>query len=351
MNEYELNESEVVYSVFNNRESDEQGSPRVATSISTARPVNTAAPKPKVNDALPTTYSYFKAHSLLVLLREIGKMLLSPQHAGFGDQQEMLLTISPKTGDHTCLKDLTMLIYKPDSSQQWLGSPRETNSLILSVRFIAFGGSPKEGKIIGKGKIRTGKLDFEDVYFLKELKFNLFFVSQMCDKKNSVLFTKTEFLILSPDFKLLDESQFLLKVPRHDNMYSFDLKNVVPLGGLTYLFAKATIDESNLWHRRLGHINFKTMNKLVRGNLKEGYANITNRISTISPSVSAAGKSFDNANDLLTDPFRPDLEDTTDLLNTGIFSGAYDDDEGAEDDLNNLETTMNVSPVPTTGIH
>ncbi|GJX94330.1 hypothetical protein Tco_0348916 [Tanacetum coccineum] len=40
-----------------------QSSPRAATSISTARPVNTVAPKPKVNDALPTTYSYFKAHS------------------------------------------------------------------------------------------------------------------------------------------------------------------------------------------------------------------------------------------------------------------------------------------------
>ncbi|GKE05780.1 hypothetical protein Tco_1397798, partial [Tanacetum coccineum] len=40
-----------------------QSSPRAATSISTARPVNTASPKSKVNDALPKTYSYFKAHS------------------------------------------------------------------------------------------------------------------------------------------------------------------------------------------------------------------------------------------------------------------------------------------------
>ncbi|GJS96410.1 putative ribonuclease H-like domain-containing protein, partial [Tanacetum coccineum] len=53
-------------------------------------------------------------------------------------------------------------------------------------------------------------------------------------------------------------------------MYSIDLKNVIPQGGLTCLFAKATLDESNLWHRRLGHINFKTMNKLVRGNLVRG---------------------------------------------------------------------------------
>ncbi|GKA18890.1 ribonuclease H-like domain-containing protein, partial [Tanacetum coccineum] len=42
-----------------------QSSPRATTSISTARPVNTVAPKPKVNDALPITYSYFKARSLV----------------------------------------------------------------------------------------------------------------------------------------------------------------------------------------------------------------------------------------------------------------------------------------------
>ncbi|GJV69786.1 putative ribonuclease H-like domain-containing protein [Tanacetum coccineum] len=136
--------------------------------------------------------------------------------------------------------------------------------------FVAFGGNSKGGKITGKGKIRTSKLDFEDVYFVKELKFNLFSVSQMCDKKNSVLFTDTECVVLSLDFKLTDESHVLLKVPRKDNMYNVDLKNVIPQGGLTCLFAKATPDESNLWHRRLGHINFKTMNKLVRGNLVRG---------------------------------------------------------------------------------
>ncbi|GKB54232.1 putative ribonuclease H-like domain-containing protein [Tanacetum coccineum] len=68
---------------------------------------------------------------------------------------------------------------------------------------------------------------------------------------------------------------------------------------------------------------------------KEGYANSTNRVSTVSPSINAAGQSFVN-----------------DLLNTGIFSGAYDDEDvGAEADPNNLETTMNVSPIPITRIH
>ncbi|GJT86515.1 putative ribonuclease H-like domain-containing protein [Tanacetum coccineum] len=53
-------------------------------------------------------------------------------------------------------------------------------------------------------------------------------------------------------------------------MYSVDLKNIVPKGGLTCLFAKATSDESKLLHRRLGPLNFKTMNKLVKGNLVRG---------------------------------------------------------------------------------
>ncbi|GJS60102.1 putative ribonuclease H-like domain-containing protein [Tanacetum coccineum] len=79
---------------------------------------------------------------------------------------------------------------------------------------------------------------------------------------------------------------------------------------------------------------------------KEGYANSINRDSTVSLSVSTAGKSFTNADDLLTDSLIPNLEDT------GIFSGAYDDEDvGAKADLNNLETTMNVSPIPTTRIH
>ncbi|GJV83402.1 putative ribonuclease H-like domain-containing protein [Tanacetum coccineum] len=136
--------------------------------------------------------------------------------------------------------------------------------------FVAFGSDPKGGKITGKGKIRTANLEFDDVYFVDELKFNLFSVSQMCDKKNSVLFTDTECLILSPSFKLLDENQVVLRAPRQNGVYSLDLKNIVPSGGITCLYANATTDESKLWHRRLSHVNFKNINKLVNGHLVRG---------------------------------------------------------------------------------
>ncbi|GKE05874.1 putative ribonuclease H-like domain-containing protein, partial [Tanacetum coccineum] len=62
----------------------------------------------------------------------------------------------------------------------------------------------------------------------------------------------------------------LLKVPRKNNMYSVDMRNIVPKESLTCLVAKVTLDESMLWHRRLGHVNFKTINKLVKENLVRG---------------------------------------------------------------------------------
>ncbi|GJY71619.1 hypothetical protein Tco_0475322 [Tanacetum coccineum] len=112
--------------------------------------------------------------------------------------------------------------------------------------YVAFGGGAYGGRITGKGTLKTDNLDFEDVYFVNELNFNLFSVLQMCDKKNYVLFTDTECLVLSLNFKLPDENQILHKIPRKDNMYSFDMKNIVPKESLTCLVAKATLDESML---------------------------------------------------------------------------------------------------------
>ncbi|GJR85027.1 putative ribonuclease H-like domain-containing protein [Tanacetum coccineum] len=97
--------------------------------------------------------------------------------------------------------------------------------------YVTFVGGAHGGRISSKGTLKTDSLDFED---------------------------------------LPDESQILLKIPRKDNMYNFDMKNIVPKEILTCLVAKATLDESMLWHRRLGHINFKNINKLVKDNLVRG---------------------------------------------------------------------------------
>nr|GEW09020.1 ribonuclease H-like domain-containing protein [Tanacetum cinerariifolium] len=110
--------------------------------------------------------------------------------------------------DSGCLRHMT-------GNTSYLSDFKELNGV-----YVAFGGNPKGGKISKKGKIRIVKLDFNDVYFVKEFKFNIFSVLQMCDKKNSVLFTDTECLVLYPEFKLPDENQVLLRIPRETNMYN-----------------------------------------------------------------------------------------------------------------------------------
>ncbi|GJS63962.1 putative ribonuclease H-like domain-containing protein [Tanacetum coccineum] len=159
--------------------------------------------------------------------------------------------------DSGCSRSMTGNMERLDDFQEFQGGK------------VTFGGG--EGRITGKGTIRTPTLDFENVYYVKELQqFNLFSISQICDKKNRVLFTDTDCLVLSKDFMLPDESMVVLRVPRKHNLYTINLNNLSPRGNLACLVAKASVDESVKWHRRMGHVNYKNMNRLVKGNLVRG---------------------------------------------------------------------------------
>ncbi|GJZ69142.1 putative ribonuclease H-like domain-containing protein [Tanacetum coccineum] len=290
---------------------DRQNISKTAVSVNTARQVNTAHSKTTVNVARPMSYLSKTAHS--TVKRPInnnttfknsninqrintvrGKNVNTTRpkavvnavqgnnvnvvkasacwiqvNDGLGPQKKLIFLSDVQGNPQMNLQDKGVI--DSGCSRHMTGNMSYlTDYEEIDGGYVAFGGNPKGGKITGKGTIKTGNLDFENVYFVRELKFNLFSVSQMCDKKNSVLFNDTECIVLSPNFKLIDESQVLLRVPRKNNMYSVDLKNIVPKRGLTCLFTKATSDESKLWHRRLGHLNFKTMNKLVKGNLVRG---------------------------------------------------------------------------------
>ncbi|GJR07723.1 ribonuclease H-like domain-containing protein [Tanacetum coccineum] len=92
----------------------------------------------------------------------------------------------------------------------------------------------------------------------------------ICDKKLNVLFTENECFVVSSDFKMPDENQVLLKVPRQHNMYIFDMKNVDSSKGYTCLLAKASSNEATNVGTELGHLISKTLNKLVKDNLVRG---------------------------------------------------------------------------------
>ncbi|GJU84446.1 putative ribonuclease H-like domain-containing protein [Tanacetum coccineum] len=451
-----------------------QNSPRAAASISTGRPVNTVAPKSKVNDALPKTYSYFKAHS------PVRRAFNQKSAAKTNNLNEKVNTarvnnvttdgpkavVSAAVGNgENAVKSSTCWIWRPtgnvidhiskDSgsymfkrfdyvdlqgrlngcSMHMTGNkPFLADYQEVDGRFVAFAGSPKRRCDNGT---EFKNNDMNEFYGMKWIKreFSIAITSQ----QNGVAKRKNRTLIEAARTMLADsllpttfwtevvstacyvQNRVLVTKPHNKTPYELlhgrppsisfmrpfgcpvtILNTLDPLGKfykkadegffvryfinrkafrlpLLYDSPQSSKDavaddagkKSNEKPANEGERNGQekdggASNKEDDQNVqnfraeldnllvqqKECYANSTNRDCTVSPSVSIAGQIFTNVDDLPTDPFMSDLEDTADLLNTSIFSCAYnDEDVGAEADLNNLETTMNVSPIPTTRIH
>nr|GEU41125.1 hypothetical protein [Tanacetum cinerariifolium] len=248
--------------------------------------------------------------------------------------------------------------------------------------FVSFGDG--KGRISSKGKIKTETLDFDDVYFCKELKYNLFSMSQMCDKKNNVLFTDTECLVLSFNFKLLDESQVLLRVPRKDNIYSVDLKNVVPTGGTKDNIVTDQAEKKKEPEQEYILIPICTSDPLLSQGHKDNavdvgkktkHINSTNSFNIVVSPVNTAGPSFSNTalplhinaagtpvstNAFEEHPFEqfypfknafslPHVPIVTPINDTEIFGNAYDDETVEEKvDMNNVDSSYTIPDAPLT---
>ncbi|GJS66165.1 putative ribonuclease H-like domain-containing protein [Tanacetum coccineum] len=264
-----------------------------------------------------------------------------------------------------------------------------------------------KGYITGKGKIKTGKLDFEDVCFVKELQhFNLFSMSQMCDKKNKVLFTDSECLVLSPEFKLPDENQVYLKSPdktictasireqcslsQQETNQNVGTEEIIDAGDSdkedesaqdcfvlpiwpsysSTITPALTTDDKREGGKEDVEALRKKFEHLV---IKEEAArpSSTNIFSTVSTPAKASGTNLVNTVSIpvstasphegisLAEPINPKeddseippLEDIYQNSTDGIFTTSSYDDEGAVADFTNLETVVNVSPIPTSRIH
>nr|GEY39153.1 putative ribonuclease H-like domain-containing protein [Tanacetum cinerariifolium]GEY77046.1 putative ribonuclease H-like domain-containing protein [Tanacetum cinerariifolium] len=175
--------------------------------------------------------------------------------------------------------------------------------------YVAFGENPKGGKISGKGKIKTGKLDFDDVYFVKELKFNLFSVLQMCDKKNNVLFIDTEYpqnTNRDATFEV-KEPEFVVEKPE------FEVHVCLSSSSQTNKHDDKTKRED----KGKSPVDLSTRYRKLSAEFEDFSDNSINEVN--------------------------DAEDIT-----------YSDDEedvSAEADFTNLETNITVSPIPTTRVH
>ncbi|GJX48479.1 putative ribonuclease H-like domain-containing protein [Tanacetum coccineum] len=200
-----------------------QNSLRAAISINTARPINTAYTRPTVNSARPASNGFNRAHSHV--RRPFNKYTIN-KNSNFNEKvntvRENVTTVRTKAvvsnnkgNEANVVKASTCWAWRPKKKVLDHGNPHQ---------------DLKDKGVIGSGCSRnmTGNKSYLTDY--EEIDGGL--VAFGGNSKGG---------------------KITGKVPRKDNMYSVDLKNVIPQGGLTCLFAKATPDESNLWHRRLGH--------------------------------------------------------------------------------------------------
>ncbi|KAL7617300.1 hypothetical protein Lser_V15G02732 [Lactuca serriola] len=128
---------------------------------------------------------------------------------------------------------------------------------------VTFGNNMK-AKIKGYGNITNGNFTIKKVAFVDDLKHNLISVSQLCDNNLEVLFTKQRSLIM--DAKTKD---VIVDSDRAGNMYPLDMDLIYGKPDIC-LLSKAPADISWLWHRRLSHLNFGYINKLIGDDLVRG---------------------------------------------------------------------------------
>ncbi|KAI3746516.1 hypothetical protein L6452_08950 [Arctium lappa] len=128
-----------------------------------------------------------------------------------------------------------------------------------NVRF----GNDQLSPILGYGDIIQNNITISKVSYVKGLGHNLFIIGQFCDKGLEVNFKSKSCSVRTED------GTELLGGHRKTNLYTINLSKV-QIDNQVCLMTKASLQQSWLWHRRLSHLNFRYINKLVRGKLVKG---------------------------------------------------------------------------------
>nr|GEZ58897.1 retrovirus-related Pol polyprotein from transposon TNT 1-94 [Tanacetum cinerariifolium] len=148
-------------------------------------------------------------------------------------------------------------------------SKHMTGNLKLLINFVwKFMGTVRFGNdhvtaILGFGDLQWGNILITRVYFVEGLGHNLFSVGQFCDSDLEVAFRRNACFFRN--FEGVD----LLKGYRSTNLYAINLHEMASVSPI-FLMARASSTKSWLWHQRLSHLNFETINDLARNDLVAG---------------------------------------------------------------------------------
>ncbi|GJT74458.1 integrase, catalytic region, zinc finger, CCHC-type containing protein [Tanacetum coccineum] len=169
-----------------------------------------------------------------------------------------------------------------------------TNFISKFLGTVKFG-NDQVAKIMGFGDYQIGNVTISRVYYVEGLGHNLFSVGQFCDSNLEVAFRQHTCFIRNL------EGVDLLTGSRGDNLYTLSLGNMMASSPIC-LLSKASKTKSWLWHRRLSHLNFGSINHLARHGLVRGLPKLKFEKDHLC-SACALGKSSKK-------PHKPKSEDT-----------------------------------------
>ncbi|GKB43396.1 retrovirus-related pol polyprotein from transposon TNT 1-94 [Tanacetum coccineum] len=124
-------------------------------------------------------------------------------------------------------------------------------------------GNDNFAAITGYGDYVQGNLTICHVYYVEGLRHNLFLVGQFCDGDLEVAFRSNTCFVWNL------EGEDLLTGSRDSNLYTISISKMTASSPVC-LMSKATSTKSWLWHKRLSHLNFGTMNNLTKQDLVDG---------------------------------------------------------------------------------
>ncbi|PNY05239.1 retrotransposon-related protein [Trifolium pratense] len=137
---------------------------------------------------------------------------------------------------------------------------------------VGFGGNQK-GKIIGIGTVGNSFLYISDVWLVDGLKHNLLSISQFCDNGYVVVFNKNSCTV-SKD----SDKSIVFKGKRKGNVYKINLSDLAEQRVVCLL----TLSEDKwIWHKRLGHANWRLISKLSKLDLVRGLPKIKYHSDTL----------------------------------------------------------------------
>nr|GEY16751.1 hypothetical protein [Tanacetum cinerariifolium] len=227
-----------------------------------------------------------------------------------------------------------------------------SDSIILSkpaIKFVKAVDRPTKNKTDKVKTVKKPVVQYAELYRKTSKKSNIMnlLMEDMCH----LVKDDTRLLEKEQSKSLLDDANVLLRTHRQHNMYSIDLNNVVLHKDLTCLVAKASADECMLWHRRLGHLNIKTMNRVHDALLESPLSNAQDTCKADAPESKPSSDTRLISKRVANQVETPSLDNILTLTNRfedilRVTTNSVELD-GVEADVSNMETTITACPTPT----